>query len=187
MRGRLLAGSHWLCCRSPFFARRPQFSSRATLRSNQRKQLFGLKARASKLTTRESHSSYWDRTSSLAQLKGFPGRRTPDMILKATPVIVVRGVRPGPTLCLTAAVHGSEINGIRIVQRIIHSLKPDKLSGNVIAVPIVNLQGFRRKSRYLWDRRDLNRYFPGHPQGNAAARISSLVLPRHRDAMRRVS
>jgi predicted deacylase len=93
-------------------------------------------------------------------------------ITEATPVIVVRGVRPGPTLCLTAAVHGSEINGIRIVQRIIHSLEPDKLSGNVIAVPIVNLQGFRRKSRYLSDRRDLNRYFPGHPQGNAAARIA---------------
>ena len=91
---------------------------------------------------------------------------------EATPVIVVRGVRPGPTLYLTAAVHGSEINGIRIVQQIIHSLEPDKLSGNVIAVPIVNLQGFRRKSRYLWDRRDLNRYFPGHPQGNAAARIA---------------
>ncbi|MFH0351751.1 MAG: succinylglutamate desuccinylase/aspartoacylase family protein [Chromatiales bacterium] len=93
-------------------------------------------------------------------------------ITEATPVVVVRGVRPGPTLCLTAAVHGDEINGIQIVQRIIHSLEPDKLSGNVIGVPIVNLQGFRQNSRYLWDRRDLNRYFPGHPQGSAAARIA---------------
>jgi len=93
-------------------------------------------------------------------------------IAEATSVVVARGVRPGPTLCLTAAVHGNEINGIRIVQRIIHSLEPDKLSGNVIAVPIVNLQGFRRKSRYLSNRRDLNRYFPGHPLGNAAARIA---------------
>ena len=93
-------------------------------------------------------------------------------ITEATPVVVVRGVRPGPTLCLTAAIHGNEINGIQIVQRIIHSLEPDKLSGNVIAVPIVNLQGFRRKSRYLSDRRDLNRYFPGHPQGSAAGRIA---------------
>lgn len=92
--------------------------------------------------------------------------------VEATPVVVVRGVRHGPTLCLTAAVHGNEINGIRIVQRIIHSLEPHKLSGNVIAVPIVNLQGFRRKSRYLSNKRDLNRYFPGHPQGNAAARIA---------------
>ncbi|MGH8522982.1 MAG: succinylglutamate desuccinylase/aspartoacylase family protein [Gammaproteobacteria bacterium] len=93
-------------------------------------------------------------------------------ITEATPVVVVRGVRPGPTLCLTAAVHGDEINGIQIVQRIIHSLEPEKLSGSVIGVPIVNLRGFRQNSRYLWDRRDLNRYFPGHPQGNAAARIA---------------
>jgi len=97
-------------------------------------------------------------------------------ITEATPVIVVGGVRPGPTLCLTAAVHGDELNGIQIVQRIIRSLEPDKLSGNVIGVPIVNLQGFRRKSRYLSDRQDLNRYFPGHPQGNAAARIAYLFF-----------
>lgn len=90
----------------------------------------------------------------------------------ATPVLVVNGKSPGPTLCLTAAVHGDELNGIEMVRRVMHDLNPQKLSGAVIGVPIVNLQGFRRGSRYLPDRRDLNRYFPGNPRGSAAARIA---------------
>ena len=90
----------------------------------------------------------------------------------STPVLVVNGKLPGPTLCLTAAVHGDELNGIEMVRRIMHDLDPQKLSGAVLGVPIVNLQGFRRSSRYLPDRRDLNRYFPGNPTGSAAARIA---------------
>lgn len=90
-----------------------------------------------------------------------------------TPVLVVNGTMPGPTLCLTAAVHGDELNGIEVVRRVMHHLDPDNLSGAVIGVPIVNLQGFRRGSRYLPDRRDLNRYFPGNPNGSAASRIAN--------------
>ncbi len=90
----------------------------------------------------------------------------------STPVLVVNGALPGPTLCLTAAVHGDELNGIEMVRRVMHDLDPKKLSGAVIGVPIVNVQGFRRGSRYLPDRRDLNRYFPGNPNGSAAARIA---------------
>ena len=90
----------------------------------------------------------------------------------ATPVLVVNGRGPGPTLCVTAAVHGDELNGIEMVRRVMHDLDPKSLSGAVIGVPIVNLQGFRRGSRYLPDRRDLNRYFPGNPRGSAAARIA---------------
>lgn len=90
----------------------------------------------------------------------------------STPVLVVNGTVDGPTLCLTAAIHGDELNGIEIVRRVMHQLSPDKLSGSVIGVPIVNLQGFRRGSRYLPDRRDLNRYFPGNPRGSAASRIA---------------
>jgi len=90
----------------------------------------------------------------------------------STPVLVVNGTLPGPTLCLTAAVHGDELNGIEIVRRVMHNLDPDELSGTVIGVPIVNLQGFRRGSRYLPDRRDLNRYFPGNTNGSAASRIA---------------
>jgi len=90
----------------------------------------------------------------------------------STPVLVVNGVFPGPTLCLTAAIHGDELNGIEMVRRVLHDLVPEKVSGAVIGIPIVNVQGFRRGSRYLPDRRDLNRYFPGNPNGSAAARIA---------------
>lgn len=89
-----------------------------------------------------------------------------------TPVLVVNGELAGPTLCITAAVHGDELNGIEIVRRVMHDLNPQKLAGTVVGVPIVNLQGFRRASRYLPDRRDLNRYFPGNPNGSAASRIA---------------
>ncbi|MBX2847050.1 MAG: succinylglutamate desuccinylase/aspartoacylase family protein [Acidiferrobacterales bacterium] len=88
------------------------------------------------------------------------------------PVLVVNGINPGPTLCLTAAVHGDELNGIEIVRRIVHEVDPETLSGAVIGVPIVNLQGFRRANRYLPDRRDLNRYFPGRENGSFASRIA---------------
>ena len=90
----------------------------------------------------------------------------------STPVLVANGSAPGPTVCLTAAVHGDELNGIEMVRRVFHDIDPKKLSGALIGVPIVNVQGFRRGSRYLPDRRDLNRYFPGNPNGSAAARIA---------------
>ncbi len=90
----------------------------------------------------------------------------------STPILVVNGRAAGPTLCLTAAIHGDELNGIEVVRRVMHEVDADKLAGRVIGVPIVNLQGFRRGSRYLPDRRDLNRYFPGNPKGSAASRIA---------------
>jgi hypothetical protein len=104
----------------------------------------------------------------------------------STPVLVVNGALPGPTLCLTAAVHGDELNGIEMVRRVMHDLDPADLSGAVIGVPIVNVQGFRRGSRYLPDRRDLNRYFPGNPNGSAAARIADsffTTIVSHCDAL----
>ena len=89
-----------------------------------------------------------------------------------TPVLVVHGGKAGPTLCITAALHGDEINGIEIVRRVLYEIDPEDLSGSVIGVPIVNMQGFQRSSRYLPDRRDLNRYFPGYERGSAASRIA---------------
>jgi len=89
-----------------------------------------------------------------------------------TPVLVAQGAGPGPTLCLAGAVHGDELNGIETVRRPMYSLNPEKLSGRVVGVPIVNLQGFERHSRYLPDRRDLNRFFPGNPKGSSASRIA---------------
>jgi len=104
----------------------------------------------------------------------------------STPVLVVNGAKPGPVLCLTAAIHGDELNGIEMVRRVMHDMVPEKLSGAIIGVPIVNVQGFRRGSRYLPDRRDLNRYFPGNPRGSAAARIAHSFFTRvvmHCDAL----
>ena len=93
-------------------------------------------------------------------------------VYSATPVLVVNGIEAGPTLCLFAAIHGDELNGIETVRRVMYNLNPKTLKGAVIGVPIVNLQGFHRGSRYLTDRRDLNRHFPGHKQGSSASRIA---------------
>lgn len=89
-----------------------------------------------------------------------------------TPVLVVNGAKPGPVLCLTGAVHGDELNGIEVIRRVMYDLNAAQVSGTVIGVPIVNQAGFRLNSRYLPDRRDLNRYFPGTPDGSSAARIA---------------
>lgn len=101
---------------------------------------------------------------------------SPDRVFEGmsseTPVLVVHGSNSGPILCLTAAVHGDELNGIEIVRQVMQDLVPQELHGTVIGVPIVNIHGFRRSSRYLPDRRDLNRVFPGNPQGSSAARIA---------------
>lgn len=89
-----------------------------------------------------------------------------------TPVLVANGDKPGPVLCLTAALHGDELNGIEIVRRVLFSTDPKQLRGTLIGVPIVNLHGFQRSSRYLADRRDLNRHFPGYDGGSSASRIA---------------
>ena len=87
-------------------------------------------------------------------------------------VVVVRGNQSGPVLCLVAAIHGDELNGIEIVRRVIRNMDPMEVNGTVIGVPIVNIYGFTANSRYLPDRRDLNRHFPGNPTGSAASRIA---------------
>jgi predicted deacylase len=89
-----------------------------------------------------------------------------------TPVLVINGAKPGPTICLTGAIHGDELHGIEVIRRVMYDISPAKLSGTLIGVPIVNLQGFQRGSRYLSDRRDLNRYFPGEANGSLASRIA---------------
>lgn len=89
-----------------------------------------------------------------------------------TPVLVTHGVAPGPVLCLIGGIHGDELNGIEVVRRMMRGIKPDELKGTLIGVPIVNMAGFARGSRYLPDRRDLNRFFPGTPRGSAASRIA---------------
>lgn len=95
-----------------------------------------------------------------------------------TPVLVINGAQPGPTVCLTSAIHGDELNGIEVVRRVMYDIDPSELSGTLIGVPIVNLQGFQRTSRYLSDRRDLNRFFPGEPNGSLASRIAHSLFTK---------
>lgn len=90
----------------------------------------------------------------------------------AAGLVAVRGVAPGPTLCVTAGVHGDELNGVAIARRLADETDPAETAGTLIVVPIVNAHGFRNGSRYLPDRRDLNRFFPGRPNGSAASRIA---------------
>jgi len=92
------------------------------------------------------------------------------------PVHVQRGKRDGPTLFVSAAIHGDELNGIEIVKRLLNTPAIKKLRGTLIAVPMVNVYGVLSQSRYLPDRRDLNRCFPGTKKGSLAGRIAHLFL-----------
>jgi predicted deacylase len=92
------------------------------------------------------------------------------------PVTVIRGKAPGPTAFITGAVHGDEINGVDIVRRLIFDVDHHKLSGTLIAIPVVNIPGFLSQSRYLPYHRDLNRFFPGQRRGNNAQRIAARIF-----------
>lgn len=84
------------------------------------------------------------------------------------PVLVARGARAGKTLGLTAALHGNELNGIPIIQRLFRHLDPLRLSGTVIGIPVVNAPSFLRQERLYLDGRDLNHLMPGRPNGSAS-------------------
>jgi predicted deacylase len=90
------------------------------------------------------------------------------------PVHVIHGRQEGPVLFLSAAIHGDEINGIEIIRRIRHTKALSRLHGTLICAPIVNVYGFINHTRYLPDRRDLNRSFPGSKSGSLASRLAQL-------------
>lgn len=90
------------------------------------------------------------------------------------PVHVIHGKNDGPVLLLSGAIHGDEINGIEIIRRIRHIKALQRLHGTLICAPIVNVYGFFNHTRYLPDRRDLNRSFPGSEHGSLAARLANL-------------
>ncbi|MEJ2309165.1 MAG: succinylglutamate desuccinylase/aspartoacylase family protein [Gammaproteobacteria bacterium] len=92
------------------------------------------------------------------------------------PVHVTVGRVSGPTMFISAAIHGDEINGVEIIRRVINSKSIRRLKGTLVLVPVVNVFGFINKSRYLPDRRDLNRAFPGSEQGSMAAKLAHLFL-----------
>ncbi len=92
------------------------------------------------------------------------------------PLRVLHGAAEGPTVWLSAAVHGDEVAGVEIIRRVLANVDPRQLRGTVVAVPIVNVHGFLSGDRYLPDRRDLNRSFPGSETGSLAGRIANLFM-----------
>ncbi len=92
------------------------------------------------------------------------------------PVHVVRGRQEGPHLLVCAALHGDEINGVETIRRLLRLKLLERLRGTLIAVPVVNVYGFLNRSRYLPDRRDLNRSFPGSPNGSLASSLARTFM-----------
>jgi predicted deacylase len=92
------------------------------------------------------------------------------------PVTVIRGAKKGPHLFVSAAIHGDELNGTEIIRRLLKQPALKRLKGTLIAVPIVNVYGLIHHSRYLPDRRDLNRTFPGSEKGSLAARLAHVFM-----------
>lgn len=92
------------------------------------------------------------------------------------PVHVICGRKPGPVMFVSAAVHGDELNGVEIIRRLLKRKALRSLRGTLLAIPIVNVHGFLDQSRYLPDRRDLNRSFPGSAKGSIAARLASTFV-----------
>lgn len=92
------------------------------------------------------------------------------------PVKVIRGKKDGPVIFVSAAIHGDELNGVEIIRRLkkLNILK--KLRGTLILVPVVNVYGMMNLSRYLPDRRDLNRSFPGSSKGSLASRVAKIFF-----------
>ncbi|PLY14061.1 MAG: succinylglutamate desuccinylase [Sulfurimonas sp.] len=92
------------------------------------------------------------------------------------PVHVIRGKKEGPVVFISAAIHGDELNGIEIIRRLrkLNILK--KIKGTLLLVPIVNVYGIMTLSRYLPDRRDLNRSFPGSIKGSLASRVAKIFF-----------
>jgi predicted deacylase len=104
----------------------------------------------------------------------LPGLYTNDPV--SMPVHVFHGKYDGPIVFVSAAVHGDEINGVEIIRRLLHIPQLKKIKGTLLLVPIVNVFGFHNRSRYLPDRRDLNRSFPGNDRGSMASRLANVFI-----------
>ena len=104
----------------------------------------------------------------------LPGLYTSDP--QHMPVHVIHGRQEGPVVFVSGAVHGDELNGVEVIRRLLHTPALRRLKGTLLLVPIVNLFGFHNRSRYLPDRRDLNRAFPGSDKGSMAGRLANMFL-----------
>lgn len=94
----------------------------------------------------------------------------------ALPVHVVHGEERGPVMFLSGAIHGDEIQGVEIIRRILNHPALGRLRGTLLAVPIVNSFGFLNHTRYMPDRRDLNRCFPGSDRGSLASLVADIFF-----------
>lgn len=92
------------------------------------------------------------------------------------PVRVVHGREPGPVVWVTAAIHGDEVLGVEVIREALATISAKTFRGTLLAVPVVNVLGFMTGDRYLPDRRDLNRSFPGSARGSLASRIAHLLM-----------
>lgn len=106
----------------------------------------------------------------------LPAARLPTQTQLSLPVEIVNGTREGARLWVSAAIHGDELNGLEIIHRLLNKVETQTLRGELIAAPIVNVFGFIDRNRYLPDRRDLNRSFPGSSGGSLAARLANLFM-----------
>lgn len=92
------------------------------------------------------------------------------------PLRVIRGSKPGPTVFVTGALHGDELNGTGAIRSLLADPEWGPSCGNVLMIPVLNVLGFERHSRYLPDRRDLNRCFPGNASGSMATRMAKVIF-----------
>ncbi|MBD3663472.1 succinylglutamate desuccinylase/aspartoacylase family protein [Sulfitobacter aestuariivivens] len=106
----------------------------------------------------------------------LPVSTLPDHTPVNLSVEVHHGKRAGPTVFVSAAVHGDEVIGVEIVRRLLRTPQLKKLKGTLLVIPVVNSFGFLNRARYLPDRRDLNRCFPGSPTGSLGARLAHIFL-----------
>jgi len=106
----------------------------------------------------------------------LPAGRLPSGTEMSLPIEILHGVREGPTVWLSGAIHGDEIVGVEIIRQVLTAIDASDLAGTVVAAPVVNVFGFVSGSRYLPDYRDLNRSFPGSPRGSMAAQLARLFV-----------
>jgi len=89
----------------------------------------------------------------------------------------LHGAKPGLEIWISAAIHGDELNGVPIIRHVLDRIVPEELSGTVLAVPVINVLGVIQESRYLPDRRDLDRSFPGSKRGSSASHLAHACMP----------
>lgn len=139
---------------------------------------FQLRNRGHQLTNRNKHDLFEiggqtvapGETSDIAiPISDLPAGMQANMEIR-----ILHGKRAGPTIFVSAAIHGDEIIGTEVIRRVMKKLNPARMAGTVIFVPVVNMFGFINHSRYLPDRRDLNRSFPGTEKGSLASQLANV-------------